>query len=211
MADPVGPRYTELMSSNSSAKKKKSSGKSAVGGAVAPPALVVEAAEAVVEAPALVVEVAEAVEAPTGEAAVVEVAAEVAVPALVEVAETTAVVTEVAVVAEPAEVAEAATGVADVVEATSVEAEEDEFPASPVNYDEPGLFETMRDEGLYRFDAGKQGTALCLSLRSEGSWRWRYLGELRWDGRDLRSRALDRRLLDGLSKDLRRFSEEAAE
>ncbi len=192
-----------------------------MGGAVAPPALVVEVAaavveatEAVVEAPALVVEAAEAVEAPAGEAAVVEVAAEVAMPALVEVAETTAVVTEVAVVAEAAEVVEvteAATGVADVVEATSVEAEEDEFPASPVNYDEPGLFETMRDEGLYRFDAGKQGTALCLSLRSEGSWRWRYLGELRWDGRDLRSRALDRRLLDGLSKDLRRFSEEAAE
>ncbi|HSC89469.1 MAG TPA: hypothetical protein VLC09_19440, partial [Polyangiaceae bacterium] len=33
---------------------------------------------------------------------------------------------------------------------------EDEFPVSPVNYDEPGLFETWRDEGLYRFDAGKQ-------------------------------------------------------
>lgn len=88
--------------------------------------------------------------------------------------------------------------------------EDEEFVESPVNYDEPGLFEAEIEEILYRFDAGKQGTALCLSRREPGSWRWAYLGELRWDGRDLRSRALERKLLQQLSIELRRFVVESA-
>jgi hypothetical protein len=77
---------------------------------------------------------------------------------------------------------------------------------SPVNYDEEGLLEVELDERLYRFDAGKQGTALCLSVREPGRWAWRFLGELRWDGRDLRSKLLERSLLTQLSLALREFA-----
>ena len=77
---------------------------------------------------------------------------------------------------------------------------------SPVNYDEEGLFEVVLEEHLYRFDAGKQGTALCLSVREPGRWAWRFLGELRWDGRDLRSKLLERALLVRLSVALREFA-----
>jgi hypothetical protein len=89
--------------------------------------------------------------------------------------------------------------------------DEDQELPSPVNYDDEGLMEVELEDSLYRFDAGKQGTALCLSVRGPGSWRWRFLGELRWDGRDLRSRNLERRLLQLLSKALREFSMTAAE
>lgn len=88
---------------------------------------------------------------------------------------------------------------------------DEEFVPSPVNYDEPGLFEVDVDEELYRFDAGKQGTAICLSKRLPNTWRWNFLGELRWDGRDLRSRALERQLLQKLSVELRTFAAESAE
>lgn len=77
---------------------------------------------------------------------------------------------------------------------------------SPVNYDEPGLVEVELDETLYRLDAGKQGTALCISSRAPGSWRWRFHGEARWDGSTLRTKAFDRLLLDKLSKEVQRAS-----
>ena len=80
---------------------------------------------------------------------------------------------------------------------------------SPVNYDDEGLGEVEIDGSIYRFDSGKQGTALCLSARRDGAWRWSYLGELRWDGRDLRSKALDRSLLTQLSASLRTLAEQA--
>jgi hypothetical protein len=80
---------------------------------------------------------------------------------------------------------------------------------SPVNYDDEGIGEVEIDGQIYRFDSGKQGTALCLSLRRDGAWRWSYLGELRWDGRDLRSKALDRSLLTRLSVSLRSLAEQA--
>ncbi len=79
---------------------------------------------------------------------------------------------------------------------------------SPVNYDEEGLGEVELDGVIYRFDSGKQGTALCLSSRTEENWRWRFCGELRWDGRDLRSKALDRKLLAQLSLHLRQLASE---
>lgn len=82
---------------------------------------------------------------------------------------------------------------------------------SPVNYDEPGLLEVQLGEHEYRFDTGKQGTALCVSGRSEGTYRWGFLGEVRWDGRDLRSRAFNRRLLGQLSVELRKFAADASE
>lgn len=77
---------------------------------------------------------------------------------------------------------------------------------SPVNYDDEGLIEVTLEEDIYRFDAGKQGTAVCLSRRAVGVWTWEFLGELRWDGKDLRSRTLDRKLLAQLAAHLKEAS-----
>lgn len=72
----------------------------------------------------------------------------------------------------------------------------------PVNYDSPPILE-LEIEGVdYRVDSGKQGTALCISTRTSGSWGWAFAGEARWDG-DLRSKALERRTLVTLSRAFR--------
>lgn len=73
---------------------------------------------------------------------------------------------------------------------------------SPVNYDSPPILE-LEIEGVdYRVDSGKQGTALCISTRTSGTWGWAFAGEARWDG-DLRSKALERRTLVTLSQAFR--------
>jgi hypothetical protein len=82
---------------------------------------------------------------------------------------------------------------------------------SSINYDDEGLLELELDDMQYRFDAGKQGTALCLSVREVGTYRWSSLGELKWDGRDLRSKAVDRKLLARLSLALREYSQAQGE
>jgi hypothetical protein len=51
----------------------------------------------------------------------------------------------------------------------------------------------------YRVDAGKQGTALCISLRKAGTWDWSFGGEAKWDARSLRSKAFPRSVLEPLS------------
>ena len=61
-----------------------------------------------------------------------------------------------------------------------------------VNYEGVPLVEVAIEGVEYRLDAGKQGTSLCVSTRSEGSHDWQFLSEARWDGRDLRTRSLDR-------------------
>ena len=68
-----------------------------------------------------------------------------------------------------------------------------------VNYESPPLVEVELDGTDYRIDAGKQGTALCISSRAAGTWDWQFVGEARWDGSALRTRALDRRILVELS------------
>jgi hypothetical protein len=68
-----------------------------------------------------------------------------------------------------------------------------------INYDSPGLLELEIDGVDYRLDGGKQGTALCISTRTAGSWDWTFGGEARWDG-DLRSKAFSRQTLTVLSK-----------
>ena len=68
-----------------------------------------------------------------------------------------------------------------------------------VNYDGAALLE-LEVEGVdYRVDAGKQNTTLCISTRTPGTWDWALLGEARWDGSNLRTRALERRILAPLS------------
>lgn len=72
-------------------------------------------------------------------------------------------------------------------------------PASPVNYDSAPLVELEIGDTDYRVDAGKQGTALCISLRKAGTWDWGFGGEARWDARSLRSKAFPRSVLEPLS------------
>jgi hypothetical protein len=73
---------------------------------------------------------------------------------------------------------------------------------SPVDYDGPPVVELTVDDVDYRLDAGKQGTALSVSSRPTGTWQWAFGGEVRWNGSSLRSRTMERSLLDRLAKAL---------
>lgn len=68
-----------------------------------------------------------------------------------------------------------------------------------VNYDESPVAETALDGTEYRIDAGKQGTAICVSTRAAGSWDWSFLCEARWDGSELRTKSLERDIRTHLS------------
>jgi hypothetical protein len=68
-----------------------------------------------------------------------------------------------------------------------------------VNYESAALVEVEIEGTDYRLDAGKQGTALCISTRVSGSWDWSFGGEARWDVGSLRCKAFERRTLDQLS------------
>jgi hypothetical protein len=78
-----------------------------------------------------------------------------------------------------------------------------------VNYDSPALVEVEIEGVDYRLDAGKQGTALCISTRPAGSWDWTFGAEARWDVGSLRSKAFDRRTLDQLSRAFKAALEKA--
>lgn len=81
---------------------------------------------------------------------------------------------------------------------------------SVVNYESDPVLE-VEIEGLdYRVDAGKQGTALCISTRPPGAWDWEYLGEAQWDAMGLRCKALPRPLREQLSQALRASLEDAS-
>jgi hypothetical protein len=71
-----------------------------------------------------------------------------------------------------------------------------------VNYDSSPVAETAIDGTEYRIDAGKQGTAICVSTRSAGSWDWEFLCEARWDGSELRAKVLERGIRTQLSRAL---------
>jgi len=72
-----------------------------------------------------------------------------------------------------------------------------------INYDDAPLVEAEIDGVEYRIDAGKQGTALCISSRTFGSWDWSSGGEARWDGSMLRSKAFERGVLVTLASQLK--------
>jgi len=71
-----------------------------------------------------------------------------------------------------------------------------------VNYDSSPVAETAIDGTEYRIDAGKQGTAICVSTRPAGSWDWSFLCEARWDGSELRAKSLERAIRTQLSRAL---------
>lgn len=78
-----------------------------------------------------------------------------------------------------------------------------------VNYESAALLEVEIDGTDYRLDAGKQGTALCISTRASGSWDWSFAGEARWDVGSLRCKAFERRTLDQLSRAFKTVLENA--
>jgi hypothetical protein len=69
-----------------------------------------------------------------------------------------------------------------------------------VNYESSPVAELALDGVDYRLDAGKQGTAISVSTRQSGTWDWAFVCEARWDGSELRTKALDRKLRSELSK-----------
>jgi len=79
-----------------------------------------------------------------------------------------------------------------------------------VNYDSVALVEVAIDGTDYRLDAGKQGTALCISTRASGTWDWAFGGEARWDVGSLRCKAFERRTLDQLSRAFKEALENAS-
>jgi len=79
-----------------------------------------------------------------------------------------------------------------------------------VNYDSQPLVEVEIEGTDYRLDAGKQGTALCISTRTSGSWDWSFGGEARWDVGSLRCKAFERRTLDQLSRAFKAALENAS-
>jgi hypothetical protein len=75
-------------------------------------------------------------------------------------------------------------------------------PDAAVNYDSAPVAETTIDGTEYRIDAGKAGTAICVSTRGVGSWDWSFVCEARWDGSELRSKQLERDIRTQLSRAL---------
>ena len=75
-----------------------------------------------------------------------------------------------------------------------------------VNFDEPALIELELDGTDYRLDAGRAGTALCISTRPSGTWDWTFRGEARWQANVLRCKAFDRVVLTRLSQALAEVS-----
>jgi hypothetical protein len=78
-----------------------------------------------------------------------------------------------------------------------------------VNYDSSPVAEACIDGTDYRIDAGKQGTAICVSSRPSGSWDWSFVCEARWDGSELRAKVLDRSIRTQLSRALSSAAQDA--
>ncbi len=81
---------------------------------------------------------------------------------------------------------------------------------SAVNYDSDPVLETEIDGVDYRLDAGKAGTALCISTREPGTWDWSFVGEAKWDSYTLRCKELHRLICEGLGRQLREAMADAS-
>jgi len=71
---------------------------------------------------------------------------------------------------------------------------------SGVNYESNPVAEAAIEGTEYRIDSGKEGTAICVSTRPAGSWDWSFVCEARWDGSELRTKALERAIRVQLSR-----------
>jgi len=86
----------------------------------------------------------------------------------------------------------------------------EEGPEGVVNFDEAALVELELEGVDYRVDAGRAGTALCISRRESGTWDWAFVGEARFAAHVLRCKGLDRGVLDPLSRALRSALEDGS-
>ena len=77
-----------------------------------------------------------------------------------------------------------------------------------ISYDEPGMLEHDIGDITYRIDSGRQGTALALSTRAVGTWDWTFVAEVRWDGTELKCKALDYETRSELGKAFRQAIED---
>lgn len=76
-----------------------------------------------------------------------------------------------------------------------------------VNYESEPVLELELDGIDYRLDPGKQGMALCVSMKATGTWDWAFVGEAKWDATSLRCKELQRSVRESLAKALRELSE----
>ncbi|MCH2108221.1 MAG: hypothetical protein MK135_02745 [Polyangiaceae bacterium] len=81
------------------------------------------------------------------------------------------------------------------------------FGQENVNYESDPLLSHVIQEQEYRLDAGKEGTALCLSERKVGTWDWSLIGEAKWDRTTLRCKSLPRPITEELSRALRELNQ----
>lgn len=88
-----------------------------------------------------------------------------------------------------------------------------ELSADGVNYEEAPLVTLEVDGVEYRIDAGL-GSAVAISQRQSGTWRWTPVVEGRWDGSRLRAKGLghlvNTALTDALSAFMRAREEAGA-
>ncbi len=91
-------------------------------------------------------------------------------------------------------------------EAASGSADPSGANSASVNFEEAALAELEIDGVDYRLDAGRAGTALCISTRVAGTWDWEFRGEARWQANVLRCKTFDREVLSQLSKALSELS-----
>lgn len=75
-----------------------------------------------------------------------------------------------------------------------------------VNYESEPVLELEIDGVDYRLDPGKQGMALCVSTRQQGTWDWSYVGEAKWDSLMLRCKEVERPIRESLSIALRELN-----
>ncbi len=78
--------------------------------------------------------------------------------------------------------------------------------APVVNYDSDPILEVDLDGVDYRLDPGKQGMALCISMKESGSWDWEFVGEAKWDASSLRCKELARPIREQLASALRQLA-----
>lgn len=78
--------------------------------------------------------------------------------------------------------------------------------APVVNYDSDPILEVDLEGIDYRLDPGKQGTALCVSMKDSGSWDWEFVGEAKWDATSLRCKELPRPIRESLAQALRQLA-----
>lgn len=76
-----------------------------------------------------------------------------------------------------------------------------------INYDSDPVIEVELEGVDYRLDAGKQGTALCISSRPAGTWDWQFLAEAKWDNLNLRCKELPRPTREELGRALKSLAE----